>query len=143
MIHSVESECMKGKNNKGIVMMSVELRGRCMDAFFAVWWRCKTCIATTLRLTACASRPVCPSTIVLKSVSINRKKLPQNPASVFLKHIVRNWPNPGRIFYVPVFMSRNPTVHLPVPSHHQLPLRTSSKLEMLNWHLRLLRMPPT
>ena len=38
VIHSVESECMKGKNDKGIVMMSVELRGRCRDDFFAIWW---------------------------------------------------------------------------------------------------------
>ena len=55
VIHSVESEHMKGKNDKGIVMMAVELRGRCMDVFFAVWWRCKACITTTLRSTACAS----------------------------------------------------------------------------------------
>ena len=36
VIHSVESERMKGKNDKGIVMMSGELRGTCMDAVFAV-----------------------------------------------------------------------------------------------------------
>ncbi len=30
----------------------------------------------------------------LTPVSINRKELPEDPASVFLKHIGRNWPNP-------------------------------------------------
>ena len=42
----------------------------------------------------------------------NLKKLPQMPASGFLNHSERNWPNPGRSFYLPVSMSRTATVVL-------------------------------
>ena len=38
------------------------------------------------------------------------KKLPQNPASGFLKHIGRNWPNPALGFYLVVSIFRNDPV---------------------------------
>ena len=38
------------------------------------------------------------------------RRFSAHPASGFLKHIVRNWPNPGCSFYVPVSMSQNSTV---------------------------------
>ena len=52
----------------------------------------------------------------LNPVSINLKKLPQMPVSVFLNHSERNWPNPGCSFYLSVSMSRIDTV-TPTPFH--------------------------
>jgi len=49
----------------------------------------------------------------LNPVSENLKKLPQMPASKFLKRIGRNWPNPVCSFYLPVSISRIATVLLP------------------------------
>ena len=46
----------------------------------------------------------------LNPVSINLKKLPQMPASEFLNHSGRNWPNPGCSFYLPVSMCRTDPV---------------------------------
>jgi hypothetical protein len=45
-------------------------------------------------------------------VSINLKKLPQMPASGFLNHSGKNWPNPGCSFYLPVSMCLTGTVEL-------------------------------
>ena len=55
-------------------------------------------------------RPLCVRAKQLNRVSINRKKLPQNPAIVFLKHIVRNRPNPDCSLYLAVSISQNDTV---------------------------------
>jgi len=46
----------------------------------------------------------------LNPVSINLKRLPQMPASRFLKYTGRNWPNPVCSFYLPVSISRDATV---------------------------------
>ena len=45
-----------------------------------------------------------------QETTINLKKLPQMPASVFLNHSGRNWRNPDCSFYLPVSMSREPPV---------------------------------
>ena len=63
----------------------------------------------------------------LNPVSINLKKLPQMPASGFLNHSGRNWPNPDCSFYLPVSMCRNSTVKVDMPLWHMssLPEMTS------------------
>ena len=48
----------------------------------------------------------------LNPVSIDLKKLPQMPASRFLKYTGRNWPNPVCSFYLPVSTSRDATVYV-------------------------------
>ena len=45
-----------------------------------------------------------------QETTINLKKLPQMPASVFLNHSGRNWQNPDCSFYLPVSMSRKTPV---------------------------------
>jgi len=46
----------------------------------------------------------------LNPVSINLQKLPQMPASRFLKYTGRKWPNPVCSFYLPISTSRDDPV---------------------------------
>ena len=86
-----------------------------------------------------------PASVLLSIVSTHSQFLPKeaysfykrdlfrrfsaHPASGFLKHSGRNWPNPGCSFYLPVSTCRNdPVVHVVhvvhvVPVSHHLRLR--------------------
>jgi len=64
----------------------------------------------------------------LHPVSINLKKLPQMPASRFLKYTGRKWPNPVCSFYLPVSTSRDD----PVPTGPNLHLIVQGLVQDLN-----------
>ena len=88
------------------------------------------------------------------------RRFSAHPASGFLKHIVRNWPNPGCSFYVPVSMSRNhPVINVVALKRFDLsnttvirsgwqwqwishPMYPHALIPSIYWILDLFKLPP-